>query len=381
MSHILFDISDLICYKDFPFLPKYLFFIDKTTLLNYNLGDDLQKCIQFIKNYTCYKIDNIMEYITFELSPYQLLERLNLEYICEVPKTIKTREVKCGIFVYIYYFENLEKELDMLTNVPQNFDIYICSDNKQKVAFIKKMWRRKKRKNTIKFMLHKYRGRDISALLLTFKPFIKQYDIFCYIHDKKSSQMGYPTVGSSFNLHIWECLIGNQSIVNYAVAELINDKWLGILAPPFIFEGMYFYVAVNPWTICYEKTRQLGSLLKLNTKILDTDNITFLGSCFWAKTKALKKLLEYKFKESDFPEEPCPIDGTINHCIERIFSYVALDAGFYTGHILSVDIAKRELIMQRHMLISTLMQMRQMNYLDVTTFESFINSIIKNKKG
>lgn len=375
MSHILFDIRALICFKGFPFLPRYLFFINRSTLLNYNLGDELRECIRFIRNNTDYKDDYIFESVMPELSPNELHERLNLEYICEYTENTRKLNCKSAVFVYLFYLENLDEELRMLENVPQNFDLYIGADDEQKIVLIKNLWKKKKRKNTIKFILHKHRGRDISALLLTFRKYIVQYEIFCFIHDKKSTQMGYPTIGNSFNMHLWECLLGSQSIVNYAVTQLLKDKRLGILAPPFIFEGMYFNVAINPWTICYKETEKLILDMKLNVKISEDDYIIFLGSCFWAKTKALEKLLLYEFKELAFPEEPCPIDGTINHCIERIFSYVALDAGFYTGHVLSVDIAERELITQKYMLTSILKQMNPNMKIDITTFEDFVDFI------
>ena len=65
---------------------------------------------------------------------------------------------------------------------------------------------------------------------------------------------------------------------------------------------------------------------------------------FWAKTDALKKLFEHGWKYEDFPEEPLPIDGTISHAIERVLGYVAQDAGYKTGVIMTDKIAAQLLV-------------------------------------
>ena len=51
--------------------------------------------------------------------------------------------------------------------------------------------------------------------------------------------------------------------------------------------------------------------------------------------QGIEKIFEYAFKGEDFPAEPMPVDGTISHAIERIWPYVAQEAGYYSAHILN----------------------------------------------
>ena len=37
------------------------------------------------------------------------------------------------------------------------------------------------------------------------------------------------------------------------------------------------------------------------------------GSMFWARSEAIKPLIELNLNWNDFPEEPLPIDGTLPH--------------------------------------------------------------------
>ncbi len=60
-----------------------------------------------------------------------------------------------------------------------------------------------------------------------------------------------------------------------------------------------------------------------------------LGTVFWAKTLALKKLFDIKWKYEDFDEEPLKDNGTLSHAIERILAYVAQDAGYETGWVMT----------------------------------------------
>lgn len=376
LSHILFDIKELICEKNFPFLPKFLFNLDKAILMNYNLGDELRICIDYIRKYTSYNEDYIYDAVMHELSPTEMHDRLNLAYISHSQEQPPQQSLSStAIFCYLFYQDCFNWAIDKLCNVPEECDIYIATDAEEKIKEIECLWRQNGKGNKIQVLKHKYNGRDVSALLLTFRNYILKYDIFCFIHDKKSIQMGYSTIGKAVNEHIWECLLGNEQTIRHTVSLLDADRRLGILAPPFVMAGMYFYVDSNPWTVCYEGTVELAKKLGLKVKIKKNDDLIFLGNCFWGKTQALKKILQYDWIELDFPSEPLTIDGTINHCIERILAYVAYDAGFYTGNIINVETAEREFITQKYLIHSIMEKFKNDSLVDMTTLEKCISTI------
>lgn len=53
-------------------------------------------------------------------------------------------------------------------------------------------------------------------------------------------------------------------------------------------------------------------------------------------------MLEHEWKFTDFPQEPIKTDGTILHAIERSYSYVAQDAGYYPMIIMNSNFAELE---------------------------------------
>jgi lipopolysaccharide biosynthesis protein len=52
------------------------------------------------------------------------------------------------------------------------------------------------------------------------------------------------------------------------------------------------------------------------------------GSMFWAKTAALKPLLEHPFALNDFETETGQTDHTIMHAIERSLAHISLSKGY-----------------------------------------------------
>jgi len=59
------------------------------------------------------------------------------------------------------------------------------------------------------------------------------------------------------------------------------------------------------------------------------ENITFpIGTMFWARTEALRSLIDLGLTWEDYPEEPLPYDGSILHALERLFPTIIQAQGF-----------------------------------------------------
>ncbi|EXS67932.1 rhamnan synthesis F family protein [Sphingobium sp. Ant17] len=52
------------------------------------------------------------------------------------------------------------------------------------------------------------------------------------------------------------------------------------------------------------------------------------GSMFWARTDAILPILSADLEWEDFPLEEGQTDGTLAHCIERMFGVVAVSRNF-----------------------------------------------------
>ncbi len=249
-----------------------------------------------------------------------------------------------AVFAYLFFDDLFEESVRYFSNLPSYVDIYIATNTEEKSETIKRYISEMIPKHHVEMLLHTNKGRDVSALLVLFKRYYSNYDVICFVHDKKSSQMKYESVGRDFNNRIWQSLLGSKELVEGVLSTFSNEKYLGLLMPSMVTHGEYFHTAIDSWTICYDGTIELAKRIGLNVPIYGDRNPLSLGTAFWARTKALKKLIDYDFSYDMFPGEPFPVDGSISHCIERIFPYVALDAGYYTGIVYTKDIAANELI-------------------------------------
>jgi rhamnosyltransferase len=68
-----------------------------------------------------------------------------------------------------------------------------------------------------------------------------------------------------------------------------------------------------------------------------------LGTVYWARVDALKKLLEHEWQYEDFDVEPLAEDGTVSHAIERILEFVAKDAEYECKWVMTDRYAEERL--------------------------------------
>ena len=150
--------------------------------------------------------------------------------------------------------------------------------------------------------------------------------------------------------NLWTNTLGSEAYIRKINQLFDKDKTLGLLAPPEPYGEFLSHWYGDTWFENYDTTRQLAERLKLDVEVTQEEQLTTLSTVFWARTKKKKKLMDYPWKYEDFPEEPLPIDGTLNHAIERLFPFVVLDAGFTTGVVMRKQYAEELLLLvQRDM--------------------------------
>ena len=255
-------------------------------------------------------------------------------------------EESIAVIIYLYYLDTIKNYITYIEAVPKDYDIYIVSSND---AVLEKARGFLEKREAV-YILKENRGRDISAVLIAAAPVLKKYDRVCFIHDK-SANAEYLEEDTAFWIYnLWTNTLGSEAYIRKINQLFDKDKTLGLLAPPEPYGEFLSHWYGDTWFENYDTTRQLAERLKLDVEVTQEEQLTTLSTVFWARTAALKKLMDYQWKYEDFPEEPLPIDGTLNHAIERIFPFVVLDAGFTTGVVMRKQYAEELLLLvQRDM--------------------------------
>lgn len=236
---------------------------------------------------------------------------------------------KTAVFICLYYGDSWERYAVYIRNIPKEISVYVCSSN---AALLSHVAESTGEMGNVILVNKENRGRDISALLVTFGKMMLQYEYVCFIHDKRASFHYLEEDVAFWIRNMWDNTLGSMGYI-YGVLGLLQRDDIGLLVPPEPFGEHFNDWYTNGWKKNYENTVSLASELDLHAHISRDKTPVAIGTVFWAKSHALKKLLQKEWKYHDFPEEPLPLDGTFNHAVERILPFVAQDAGYDTGVI------------------------------------------------
>lgn len=350
------NVSDYPCFycaremvenRRCPIFKRRAFFHDYGQMLETTAGQPVLELYKFLEDSGLYDMELIWQNILRTMDHSEIAKNLHLNYTLPsnactqplLPDFYKKRKV--ALFIHIYYVDELKNMEPYIRSMPDEADIYVTTQTEEKKQQIDSYFKSYPNKVSVKLVQN--RGRDVSALLITGRELIKEYDYICFIHDKKVTQEKPGTVGEGFAYICYKNVLESRKYVENILSLFENNHHLGILCPPKPLHGPYVLGLLLDWEMNYANTEKLLSDLEIKVP-MDQYKLPIAphGSCFWFRTDAVRKLFEYDWKYEDFPEEPLPVDGTISHAIERCYAYVAQDAGFYTAVAMSDQYARIE---------------------------------------
>ena len=334
----------------FPFLKCRVFKQDTLTL---NTGEQPRDAFEYIRNNTDYDTDMIMQSVIRKTDMYYFVKAMSLTYVLprdvELPVVQKEQNVPTvALFMHIYYTDSALEAAELASRMPENADIFVSTDSEEKANIIKDVFHEK---CTLKdIIIVENRGRSESALIIGMAKTAMNYDVACFWKEKISKQVDYhASLGWANKIN--EALLSSKIYVENVVNTFAENPRLGMLCVPEPFHAIYHWVPGNEWAANREGTIRLADTLGLDVPFDDdAQPICSLGGAFWFRPDALKKLFDHPWKYEDFPAEPLPIDGTIMHAIERIYSFVCQDAGYYPAFVMSDRYASLEYTSVRHYL-------------------------------
>ena len=373
ISHILFNIDILLEKKAMPFIPKYIFNITKEVFLNYGDSMQVQRTLDFLKKNTKYAIDNIYEYIVENVNMYTIVTNMNLFFTIREKKRISILPKiypKVVIVAYLFYEDEMDERIQYLRSIHALVDIIIITDSKYKKDTLKR-----RIDFECRIIVSRPRGREWAGFLIETKKYIENYKYLCFLHDKKTDYMAYKSIGKSFQSLLWENMVLSKNYVENIIDFFEKNSYIGVLLPPIPNFGVYTGLVGNYWTVCFDETIKLAKRIGIPLSYFNRENPPLsIGSCFWCRTDAITPLLDIEWSYEDFQSEPLPIDGTLNHALERIIPYVAQMRGYLSAYIVNEQydqsIKSNNFYMLRELI----------NAVNTSgTFENIINEIEKVK--
>ena len=241
-----------------------------------------------------------------------------------------TNDFKIAITIHIFYEDFTDYVLELLKNVPCNFDLLVTTPSLKIAADLQ----RKVQLNAIKNLnvldcrITKNVGRNFGPLLVEFADLLREnYDVFLHIHSKKSLHAGFEQ--KLWLRHLIHNLIGNKAVVKRILKEFIFTEKVGLIYPTTVV-GMPSWV--HSWGKSFSEAQKVSRKIGLVAPEKEF-HIYPVGGMFWARTAALSQMLDHSWEYGDFPVEVGQIDGTIHHALERFVSFTCNQNNFNTRYV------------------------------------------------
>ena len=233
-----------------------------------------------------------------------------------------------AIHIHLFYEDMLPEFITYLQNITFKYDLYISCRQEADAAAIRGQLKDVKNARTVDVRPVANRGRDLAPLYAEFAPEILKHEYFLHVHTKKSLYSGEEK--SQWRKYSMELLLGSAEQISY-IMDLFENSNAGLIYPDIHQEVP---------TIAYSwlKNEAQGRQLLQSFGIEEFPSVFNYpaGSFFWARTEALRPILERGFKTEDFPEEQGQTDGTLAHALERVVPFVSRKQG-YDDYILYLD--------------------------------------------
>jgi lipopolysaccharide biosynthesis protein len=345
---------DLVKNRKCPIFKRRSFFHNYFEFLSLSTGNASRDLFDYIRDQTNYDTNMIWDNILRTQHLADIKNCLQLNYI--VPSNVLENSDlpslthKVALVMHLYFVDLIDYCFNFAQSMPENCDVYITTDTEDKRTEILKIFQ-KLRCNKIDVQVIENRGRDVSALLVSARNFIMDYEYVCFVHDKKVGQLDWEIKGDSFSFQCFENLLKNSIFVENVIGIFEKNPRLGLLMPPPPGFADYYFTYGFSWGENYEVTHKLANDLNLNIPIAqDKEPIAPLGTMFWFRPEALKLLFDKKWDYQDFPKEPNFQDGTLLHAIERVYPFVSQQAGFYSAWVLADTFARIQITNTNFML-------------------------------
>jgi lipopolysaccharide biosynthesis protein len=278
------------------------------------------------------------EWLIFRLGKQDTSDLFEVEQLeGKVEAPTNTTQHRTAVVAHIFYESYLTKLALAIENNPTH-TFFVTTSRRELIPELETF---ALQYENIQYCLVPNRGRNFPSVFVQFSPELLKFDAVIHVHSKKSPHVR-GSIGTDWGSSLWDLLLLDKSLGQRISKIVSKNPEIGLVSldvGTFIGRNNFRWgksgknLLLSPWN-------------SLNLK-RDDDASNFLfpaGGMFWARTEALRPLLELNLTFQDFPEELGQIDGTAQHFLERAIAPVAERQGFrhlvYTFHNDTFRLAK-----------------------------------------
>lgn len=234
--------------------------------------------------------------------------------------------VSVGIHAHMYYPDLAAEFAQYLALMPCPFDLYVSVADEEARASVTAHFQQILRIDRLDVRIVPNIGRDIAPFVVEFGRELAKYDVCAHIHSKKSLYNQGATDG--WRQYVVGSLFESPGRISFFINCLRKNRY-GLIYPQTYYNIPYM---AHTWLANSGLARHFAH--RFGVSHVPDGYIDFpAGSMFWAKTDAIRPLLEAGLDWADFPPEQGQTDGTLAHCIERMLGVVPTARHFQHGVI------------------------------------------------
>lgn len=236
--------------------------------------------------------------------------------------------MKIGVFIHAFYDKEIESILPYLANIGAPFALFVTTDTEAKKNDLDLVLR-PLYGDAVTIGVFDNRGRDIAPKFVGFRDQQLSCDLVLHLHTKKSP---HDDKLSRWRPFMFECLLGSRDICASILDLFARNPRLGVVAPR-VFPGVH---SAMDWGENYCRTVYLAR--RMGVRLERPLQLDFpAGSMYWARSAALRPILDLGLGVGSFEAEKGQVDGTTAHAIERLIFHSAARAGYRSLHVGASD--------------------------------------------
>lgn len=333
-TYPLFEEVDQVIADGCPIIKRRSFFTDP--IMADQKAIDLPRAVKTIQSNTAYNLDLIWKNIVRSAEPRVIQTNAALMTILPDSDGAPCGSLRFAVIAHIYYLDSVQDIGECIKCIPGVFDVFITTDTEVKRKSIQESLKGFRPDCEITVKVVKNVGADTSALIIGMRDVVLsgRYDVICRLHGKKSPQDG-GGVARYFKRHLYENLVNSPGYVHGILGLFEREPCLGMAFPPAIH--VHYATMGHGWFTNQPRAAAVASMLGLNVLFDKSTPVAPYGGMFWFRPNALRKLFEYEWTWEDFAADTAYTDGDLPHAIERVYTYVAQDSGYYTRSVMSLQ--------------------------------------------
>lgn len=249
------------------------------------------------------------------------------------------RPLRIVAIAHIYYEDMAQEILDRLALLPGAFDLVVTVPDEQRAAGVRAIIASRERRGEVEVrVLASNNGRDQGAFLIACRDVILErgYDLIVKVHSKRSPQDA-SNAAAHFKDHQFRNLLDTAGYAADVVGLFQSEPRLGLAYPPMVHVG--YGTIGHAWWANRPGFVQMCKQLGIQVPVDEVSPLAPYGSMYFARPEALAPLLRRDWAYDDFGGAEAYVDGGLAHILERMPSYAAGEAGFYTRTIANAEYA------------------------------------------